>query len=140
MNLSLTDAFGRFGAKPANRARGSSAIADDGAMVLNCSQARFRHPEQGVLRYEDTVSKEGEPAGSKDAELLARNLTLALSGSLPIRMIVCSLVDGAGGAAVQRFNVRPDLVGKVVDFDGDRFVVDFRRREELRVNNSGRRK
>jgi hypothetical protein len=139
MNLSLTDAFGRFGAKPTNRARGSSAIADDGAMVLNCAQARFRHPEQGVLRYEDTVSKEGEPATSKDAELLARNLALALSGSLPIRMIVCSLVDGAGGTAVQRFNVRPDLVGKVVNFDGDRFVVDFRRREELRVA-SGRRK
>lgn len=139
MNLSLTDAFGRFGAKPTSRARGSSAIADDGAMVLNCSQARFRHPEQGVLRYEDTISKDGEPASSKEAELLARNLTLAVSGSLPIRMIVCSLVDGAGGIAVQRFNVRPDLVGKVVDFDGDRFVVDFRRREEPRVS-PGRRK
>ena len=35
MNLSLSDAFARFGAKPSNRLRGLSAMAADGALVLN---------------------------------------------------------------------------------------------------------
>ncbi len=27
------------------------------------------------------------------------------------------------------FHVRDDVVGKLVDFDGDHFVIDFRKRE-----------
>jgi hypothetical protein len=37
--------------------------------------------------------------------------------------------------------VRPDLIGKVVSFDGDHFVIDFTRPKELReAAASGRRK
>src|SRR5215472_2701290 len=115
MNLSLSDAFGRFGAKPSNRLRGLSAMATDGAMVLNCSQAYFAHPSRGVLRYEDRLSREsGE---SKDAQLLGQHLTLARDGALPVRMVVSSL-DQKAGKSSRRCHVRPDLVGKVVTFDG----------------------
>ena len=62
MNLSLFDAFRRFGAKPASRLRALSAMTADGALVLNCSRAYFGHPSQGVLRYEDRLSREpGRP-------------------------------------------------------------------------------
>ena len=45
MNLSLVEAFGKFGAKPVNRLRGQSGIAADGALVLTVtrSKARFRY-------------------------------------------------------------------------------------------------
>jgi hypothetical protein len=131
MNLSLIDAFGRFGAKPSSRLLGLSAIAADGAMVLNCSRPYFGHPSKGVLRYEDRISR--EPAGAKGAGLLGQHLTLARDGALPVRMIVTSPTaekgapDNSGGC-----HVRPDLVGTVVQFDGDHFIVDFTRPEEAR--------
>jgi hypothetical protein len=125
MNLTLSDAFKRFGAKPANKYKALSAIAADGAIVLNCEQAGFRHPEQGVLRYESRVC--ADPVVSKDAELLGRHLLLARDGTLPVRMVVSFFADGKSG--VRACHVRPDLIGKVVSFDGDHFVVDFERRE-----------
>jgi hypothetical protein len=129
MNLSLIDAFGRFGAKPRNRVRGLSAMAADGAMVLNCSNAHFAHPARGVLRYEDRLSREA--ADPRDAELVGQHLTLALDGALPVRMVVMSLADAKHGGS-RSFHVRPDLVGKVVKFDGDHFIVDFTRPEKIR--------
>jgi hypothetical protein len=135
MNLTLIDAFGRFGAKPSNRLRGLSAVAADGAMVLNCSQAYFGHPSRGVLRYEDKLSRES--LESRDVGLLGQHLTLALDGALPVRMVVG---DDKSGTA-RSFHVRPDLIGKVVKFDGDHFIIDFTRREVVgQVATSGRRK
>jgi hypothetical protein len=139
MNLSLVDAFGKFGAKPANRLRGLSAIANDGAMVLNCSHPYFGHPSQGVLRYEDKLSREGDE--SKGNELLSQHLTLARDGELPIRMVVMTaLVDAATSKVSRSFHVRPDLVGKLVKFDGDHYIIDFTRPQEVREPAVGRRK
>ena len=137
MNLTLVDAFGKFGAKPVNRLRGLSAIAADGAMVLNCSKAYFGHPTRGVLRYEDRLSR--EPAQSRETELLGQHLTLARDGALPIRMVVTSIADDERGG--RSCHVRSDLIGKVVKFDGDHFIIDFTRREEIRdAAAPGRRK
>ncbi len=58
VNLKLVDAFAKYGATPSNRLHSLSAMAPDGAMVLGCAASRFRHPEAGVLRYEDTLSQE----------------------------------------------------------------------------------
>lgn len=124
-NLSLVEAFGKFGAKPATRLRGLSAIAADGAMVLNCSPPYFGHPAKGVLRYEDRLSRDASDA--KESELLSRHLTLARDGELPVRMIVKTPVDDGSNKHGRSFHVRRDLIGKLVEFDGDRFIVDFRR-------------
>jgi hypothetical protein len=127
MHLSLKEAFGKFGSKPTDRLRALSAMAADGAMVLNCSPAYFGHPAQGVLRYEDRLSREA--ATTKRAELLSQHLTLARDADLPVRMVVTSAETrkkGGGGC-----HVRSDLIGKVVKFDGDHFIVDFTRLPEL---------
>ena len=124
MNLTLLDAFSRFGAKPMNRHRGLSAMAADGAMVLNCWHAYFGHPERGVLRYEDRLSR--DPSESKHIGLLGQHLAQARDGALPVRMVVTTQAE----EKTRSFHVRPDLIGKVVKFDGDHFVVDFTRREE----------
>ena len=123
MHLSLIEAFGKFGSKPTDRLRALSAMAADGAMVLNCSAAYFGHPEQGVLRYEDRLSREA--ATTKRAELLSQHLALARDAALPVRMIVTS-AEGRGKAG-GGCHVRSDLIGKVVKFDGDHFIVDFTR-------------
>ena len=138
MNLNLIDAFGRFGATPSNRIRGLSAIAADGAVVLNCSQQHFAHPSRGVLRYEYRLSQ--EPQDSKDAALLGQHLTLARDSALPIRMVVAFSSDPKRGSS-RAYHVRPDLIGKVVKFDGDHFMIDFTRPEEAaRAAGSGGRR
>jgi hypothetical protein len=125
MNLSLVDAFGKFGAKPGNRLRAQSAIASDGSLVLTCLYNKFGHPSQGVLRYEGKVVKEGDDATVNAA--LGQHLTSAREGNLPVRLVVMtSSVDGKG-KTTRSFHVRPDLQGKLVSFDGESYVVDFTR-------------
>ena len=136
MNLNLTDAFSRFGATPRNAARGLSAVAADGAVVLNCSQQHFAHPSRGVLRYEDRLSREEQD--SKDVALLGQHLTLARDGALPVRMVVAFSSELRRGAA-RGYHVRPDLIGRVVQFDGDHFMVDFTRPEQVVEAASSRR-
>jgi hypothetical protein len=119
----LIDAFAKFGAKPKNRLRGRSAIADDGALVLSCATPHFRHPGPGVLRYEDVLSR--DPSDQPGTALLAEHLALARDGQLPVRMVVIA----AAGEGKTRGNIyaRPDVVGRLTEFDGDHFIVDFKR-------------
>jgi hypothetical protein len=139
MNLSLVDAFGKFGAKPTNRLRALSAMANDGAMVLNCAQPQFGHPAKGVLRYEDKLSRESPD--SKLTELLGQHLALARDGELPIRMIVTTLPPAGSAKTARSFHVRPDLIGKLVSFDGDHYIIDFTRLvEPPEMATAGRRK
>jgi hypothetical protein len=123
MSESLIAAFAHFGAKPKNRLRGRSAIADDGALVLSCLTPQFRHAGPGVLRYEDALSRDS--SDRPGSTLLAEHLVLARDGQLPVRMIVVS--KAVEGKTRQSIYARPDVIGQLVEFDGDHFIVDFRR-------------
>jgi hypothetical protein len=129
MNLTLIDAFGRFGAKPASRLGSLSAMAADGALVLNCLPGHFAHPARGVLRYEASLS--AAHAESTIVTTLSEHLARARDGALPVRMIV-NFPEREKAGKGGRYHVRPDLVGKVVEFDGDRFVIDFTRLPAVR--------
>jgi hypothetical protein len=123
MSNTLIDAFAQFGAKPKNRLRGRSAIADDGALVLSCSTPQFRRPGPGVLRYEDALSRDtGDRPG---AALLGEHLVLARDGQLPVRMIV--VAHAGDGKPRNNIYARPDVIGRLIEFDGDHFIVDFTR-------------
>jgi len=123
MSNSLVDAFAKFGAKPKSRLRGRSAIAEDGALVLSCTTPHFRRPGPGVLRYEDLLSR--DPSDVPGTALLKEHLALARDGQLPIRMVVIA----ENGAGKTRYNIyaRPDVIGRLTEFDGDRFIVYFTR-------------
>ena len=138
MNLSLRDAFARFGATPSNRLSGLSAMAADGALVLNCATAYFGRPTRGVLRYDDRISR--QTPGSRESTLLAQNLTLAREGALPVRMVVSSTAEERRANRRAGCHVRPDLIGKVAEFDGDHFIVDFTRVEVVKAEAVRRRK
>jgi len=124
--LSLPDAFARYGARATSQSRALSAIAEDGAVVLNCSLGHFGRPARGVLRYEDRLSR--EPGDSEGKGLLGEHLARARDESLPVRMVVRSETEERNGRLSRNFHVRTDLVGKVTMFDGDHFIVDFTRR------------
>jgi hypothetical protein len=139
MNLSLAQAFGQFGARPGDRIRAQSAIAADGALVLACHRPYFGHPGPGVLRYEDRLSRGS--ATSKDMLLLGQHLGQARDGALPVRMIVTVPRESKDkpNPKPRSFHVRPDLVGKLVSFDGDHFIVDFVRCQAERAVPAGRK-
>ena len=126
MSNNLVDAFAHFGAEPKSRLRGRSAIATDGSLVLSCSIQQFQGGGSDVLRYEDTLSR--DPGNRLNSTLLGEHLELARSGRLPIRMVVVA----QGKAGKTRFNIypRPDVIGQLIEFDGDRFIVDFARRAD----------
>ena len=135
MNLTLIDAFRRFGAKPESRLSSLSAMAADGAMVLNCLPAHFGHPARGILRYETSLS--AAEADSKVVTALSEHLTRARDASLPVRMVVTFTEREKAGKS---YHVRPDLTGKIVEFDGDRFVIDFTRPQAVRPALAGARR
>lgn len=120
VNLTLVDAFAQYGGKPANRLHSLSGMAADGAMILSCASTRFGHPKPGVLRYEDKVSR--DPDRSTE---LSTHLNLARDGKLPVRIIIISSTAQEEGAASRAIHTRIDLVGSVVEFDGDHYIVDF---------------
>jgi hypothetical protein len=123
-SLSLPDAFAKFGAK-ADKLRTLSAVAGDGSVVLKCAVPRFVRPSRGVLRYEDRLSR--DPSDARGNQLLGEHLTLAQNDSLPVRMVVVADATNSRGRPERNIHVRTDLVGKVTMFDGDHFIVDFKK-------------
>jgi len=128
-NLSLLEAFAIFGGKPANRLHSMSAISSSGAeMILACAGSRFRHPARGVLRYEDSLAR--ETPRPVEMQSLGEHLNRARDGNMPIRMVVITDKPDTSGKVTREIHVRADLVGKLVEFDGQKFMVDFVRHAE----------
>jgi hypothetical protein len=135
-NLSLEVAYGRYGAQIANKQRSLSAMAADGSLVLTCLSGKFSRPGAGILRYSAQLSQEGG-AASKVSELRT-HLESARESGVDVRAVV---VTPPKGIVRRVIHVRTDLVGKVMDFDGDSYVVDFTRpAPPLVVESRGRRK
>ena len=124
--LTLTRAYQRYGAPTPRGQRPLSALAADGALVLSCYAGGFGRPHRDLLRYQDSISR--NRAGARQAALLGERLRLAHDGSLPVRLVI---VTPAQDPVQGTVGVRPDLVGKVVEFDGDAFTVDFSRVAEI---------
>ena len=127
--LGFVEAFAKFQARPVNPMWAVSAIADDGALVLSCWAHYCKTGGKGVLLYGDRLSR-------WSGSLMREHLAQAFQQGLPVRMVVATATDtnavdyGHDASTVGKtFHVREDVVGKVVAFDGDNYLVEFRRRE-----------
>ena len=131
--LTLTAAFAGYGAKLKNPRWACSAIANDGAFVISCWQHLFvKRNVDGRKRYEDHLSRwRGNHQGRN---LLADHLKKAFDGGLPVRLIIATLDDpkdskdatGDASSLPKTFSIEANLVGKVVEFDGnDAFAIEF---------------
>ncbi len=128
--VNLAEAFSRYKVKPPKSAR--SAVTDDRALVLSCSYGRFQPAQSGIMKYEEDLSGETGSAAS----LLRTHLADALTNELDIRLIVAVPVQhmpapnadpAPARPARSSFHARKDLVGRVTFFDGQRFIVEFRK-------------
>jgi hypothetical protein len=54
------------------------------------------------------------------------HLEQAQRDELNVRLVIAHWSAGANSTA-EYFHVRPDVVGRVTEFDGDRFVIEFRK-------------
>jgi hypothetical protein len=131
------DAFKAIGAKLWNPQCSFSARCEDGSIAISCWSdffvPRTQHGLTDVLRYRDTLSRVAHnPSGARELEEYVRE---AIGRSTPFRLVIGRPGDAgaltAGRSASSgsnRFTPRPELVGSLVSFDGNEYVVDFRKR------------
>ena len=126
----LTGEFSRFGAKPVNPRWACSAIAKDGSIVFSGWNHDLRPSGGGHWRYTGHLSGWG---GNKNGNnLLRRHLSQAHDENLPVHLVVATAdnpdaIRNSTDASVFRktFAAREELIGRVVIFDGDKFIIDF---------------
>jgi len=130
-DLGLKQAFARFKADLSNPMWQVSAIAEDGSLVVSC-WTKYLVTEQRVMRYTDRLSRWGNNKPGNN--LLKEHLTVALKTSIPVRLIMAKAENDAdldeivdASKIKKTFHVRDDVVGMVSSFDGDTFVVEFRK-------------
>ncbi len=132
-DMSFTEAFAKYGASLANPQWAFSAIAQDGSLVISCWQHKFTRPEQGMLRYTDCLSR-WKRLSTSGKKLFIEHLRKAHDEKLAVRLVIVSTEDTAkvdSGEDASRlrksFHIREDFVGQVVSFDGDAYVIDFKK-------------
>ena len=131
-HYSFTQAFQAFGAKLANPMWAYSAIAEDGALVISCWSHKLKLID-GVLTYTDSLSRwETKTPGKK---LLIEHLTQAKEQKLSVRLVIATAqqpeaVDrGEDASSIHKtFHIKENVVGKVALFDGNNFVIEFRKK------------
>jgi hypothetical protein len=133
-DVNLSDAFAAYKAKPAFRGR--SALTAAGDLVVSCWYTGFKKAERDILRYEEDLTSE---AGS-GSDALRAHVRDALARECEVRLIVAvgskeSKALDKQGSEVTRparttYHARKDLVGQIASFDGQRFVIEFRRPED----------
>lgn len=131
-SLGFVEAFAKFGAKPDNPMWAVSALAADGSLVMSCWSHYFKGGGEGALLYGDRLSRwAGNARGNT---LLKSHLHTAFTEKRPVRLVVATTTEtravdhGHDASKVKKtFHIRDDLVGRVTSFDGDSYVVEFRR-------------
>jgi hypothetical protein len=132
-DLTITEAFAQYGATLKNPQWAFSALAADGSLVLSCWQHKFTIPERGVMRYTDRLSR-WHRINAPGRNLLVEHLRQAHDKQLPVRLVIVStsstaVVDAGKDASSlpKTFHLKANYTGQVVSFDGDEFLIDFRK-------------
>ena len=134
-NMTVNEAFAQYGAKLVNRQCAVSSIAANGDLVLNCWSHYFKSAEKGTLRYSDALSR--WKTNETGVALLKKHLAEALKDNTPVRIVFATteetaLVDSGldVSAADKKYHVRKDIKGRLVSFDGDQYVLDFKKEDD----------
>src|SRR4051812_10195383 len=125
IKVTRTAAFARFGAELTNPQWACSSIARDGSMVITCWQHWLKSYVDGQQTYEDRLSRWTNKAGRN---LLRKHLQTAFDLNLKVRQVVVALDDPRDPIATsspKTYSANGDMVGKVVSFDGDTYVLEF---------------
>jgi hypothetical protein len=129
-HLSLTESFTRYGATLKNPMWSVSAWTPRGELVVSQWAHHYRKgPENSAEYWGCTTRWEGPGKNEFKA-----NLERAKAQGSRVRLVIVSTKEVARVEAgedasklTKEFDVRPELVGEVVELDGDDYVIRFRR-------------
>lgn len=135
-NLGFVQAFARYGATLKNPQWSVCAQASDGSLVVSLWQHHIHPDGDGLVCRDSLIRWSG--AGRNE---LKESLDVAFKSNQPISIVIAStptpeLVEEGGDASKikKSFNVREDLVGRVVEFDGEIVVIRIERRSTQKMN------
>ena len=126
--IGLAEAFRKYDAVLRNVQWSVSAWAPDGSLVVSLWAHHYRAGPGKSAEYSDRVSRWSGPGNDEFRQSLAKAYEL----KSPIRLVIAQTEDtahvesGADASKVKKsFHVREDLIGKVVEYDGDTYVMRF---------------
>jgi hypothetical protein len=129
-NLSLTESFARYGATLKNPMWSVSAWTPDGELVVSQWAHHYRKGPENSAEYWGQTSRWDGPGKNE----FKSNLERARAQGSRVRLVVVStkevarVEDGEDASKLKKeFDVRPELVGQVVQLNGDDYVIRFRR-------------
>jgi hypothetical protein len=129
--LTLTEAFARYGAVLRNVQWSVSAWNPSGELVVSLWAHHYRKGPSGTAEYADRVDRWTGPGNSE----FRKNIAQAFAAGSDVRLILVSTPEsyrvqtGENASQLPKdFAAREDLVGKVVLFDSDNYVIRFTRK------------
>lgn len=127
--LGLRDAFAKYCATLRNVQWSVSAWAPDGSLVLSLWAHHYRRGAGESAEYFGSASRWSGPGNQEFRE----NLAKALREKSRVRLVISSTEEtghvesGRDASKVKKeFHLREDLVGEVVQYDGDNYLIRFR--------------
>jgi hypothetical protein len=126
----ISEAFAKYGARLKNVNWSVSAWNSSGELVLSLWAHHYRKGENGSAEYSGKLSRWAGPGNNE----FRVNISDAFERKSPVRLVLVQTENidhveaGEDASKVKKdFAAREDLLGEVIEFDGENYVVRFRR-------------
>lgn len=127
-NLGIKEAFSRYGATLRNVQWSVSAWAPDGSLVLSLWQHHTRKGIAGTLEFAGCANRWQGPGNKEFRE----NVAKAFGSGESVRLVIVRTDEiarveaGEDASKIRKdFFLRDDLIGKVIEWDGENYAVRF---------------
>lgn len=127
--LGIKEAFGKYGAKLKNMQWSVSAWRPDGGLVVIVWAHHHRMgPTPGTMEFADSAARWQGPGNAE----FRTNVAKAFADKSPVYLVLATTPEtkriqaGEDASKVKKeFRLRDELVGKVVEWDGENYVLRF---------------
>ncbi len=132
--LGIQEAFRKYSAKLKNVQWSVSSWAPDDTLVVSLWAHHCRKGPAGSLEFSDSVTRW---SGLGNQEFRS-NVAKAFEAQSPVRLVIASTINtchveaGQDASKIKKdFHIRGDLIGRVTDFDGEKYVFRFSAAKEI---------
>ena len=127
--LGIKDAFANYGARLRNVQWSVSAWAPDGSLVVSLwEHHRRKNTAPGTLEFEGSASR-WKGAGNNE---FRANVAKAFESQTNVRLVIVRTDDiarveaGEDGSKLKKdFHMKDDVLGKVIEWDGEHYAFRF---------------
>ena len=129
--LGMRDSFARYGATLKNVMWSVSAWTPEDELVLSLWAHHYRKGPDGSSEY---VGKTSRWAGAGKNEFV-ENVNRAFRERKPVRLVIVSTpyperieAGEDAGTIPKTFDARENVIGDIVEWDGEKYLIRFKRR------------